>query len=218
MSEQILALTGEGAERSQDILAGCIPDELIATEAMRQFKQRPGREVAENRPILRIQSGSRRYDTDAYLEHHGVSTDEPISSGLRETMRAVEALPLGNDGDNVTLELARNSIAAIRQLSGTLELISPGPVHPTLYEHAMGIMAEAASRIANAPREVMQDPEVRGQLKAALLSPRRRIFPTSTRPTRTIFTSRCIGAGPRRADLRRAWVDCARSVRLRCRV
>ena len=84
-------------------------------------------------------------------------------------MRTVEALPSENDGDKITFEVACLHLATIHPLSSALESIRKGSVDTALYDHAMGIMAEAASRIANAPREVIQDPHVRGQLKAVLL-------------------------------------------------
>jgi len=165
------AILSIARERTREALASCVPETLVVTGSMRELlaalRSRP--KPPANTPPYLITSGSRPFDTDAYLTELGVPTAEPVNSKLREAMRPVEALPQAVQGPQITREIATQSLFAIDHLFSELKRTPKESVDPKLYEHATGALADAAARIALAPQEVLRDPDLRRRLMAALV-------------------------------------------------
>jgi hypothetical protein len=163
----ILSITHD---RTKEALASCVPESLVITvpmaELLTALRSRPKPTV--NTPPYLITSESRAFDTDAYLRELGVKTSEPANSKLRDAMKPVEALPQAVQGPEITREIAETRLGPIDHLLAELKQTPKDSVDSKLYEHATGALADAASRTALAPQEVIRDPDVRRHLLAAL--------------------------------------------------
>lgn len=168
----ILALSDDrSGERSKAALAGCIPTALIATDEMRAFiktLEQTGK-ARENLPPFRITSSVSAFDTDAYLASEGVSLEDPESAALRELMREVEALSLPAGTPDLSLKSVTRQLVILERLRSGLVKRFRGKVPDTLFEHATGLMADAAGRIARAVPRVLAVSLVRKALKRILL-------------------------------------------------
>jgi len=167
----ILALGGERQERFKAILAGCIPEELVALPEMARFLEELDNTGGSrpNAPPFQITSSFRTFDTDAYLESEGVSLDDPITAALRELMRGVEELPKGADAGKITLKDAQAQLQAIEALSRGLTGRSKSKLPVPLSDHASGLLAEAAARLARARPTVTGCKTIRPTLERVLL-------------------------------------------------
>jgi hypothetical protein len=167
----ILALSGEREDRSKVALAGCIPKSLIATTEMRTYVEHAEQAGAlrPNVPPIRYTSSFRAFDTDAYLESEGVSLEEPESAALRELMRNVEVLSTAAGTPDLSVRSVRSQLPALEALRKGLANRLRGNVPNTLFEHATGKLAEAASRIARAAPAVLKAPSIKVALKRILL-------------------------------------------------
>jgi hypothetical protein len=165
------AILSIARERTREALASCVPVSLVVTtpmgELLTALRSRPKPPV--NSPPYLITSESRPFDTDAYLRELGVETAEPANSKLRDAMRPVEALPQAVQGPEITREIAETRLGPIDHLLVELKQTPKESVDSKLHEHATGALADAASRTALAPQEVIRDPGVRRRLMAALV-------------------------------------------------
>lgn len=168
--QNLLALSGERAERYRTVLAGCIPLQLVATEAMHAFLAKIERSGAAraNTPPVQFTSSSRPFDADAYLESEGVSLKEADNTALREEIAQMEELvPLGSL--DLSLKTVRQQIAILSAIGSRLDNVYAGKVPATLHDLAYGMLAEGASRLARAVPAVLADAKVRLPLKRLLL-------------------------------------------------
>lgn len=166
----ILDLSGPGSSRSQQILAGCLPAADSVTPDMQAFRAQLASNVEApvNRPAVRFEVEGSLYDTDAYLADMGVNVTDEDSAAIREFMRSVEALP--NTWDtNLSLDEARRRLDLIDPLVDRLLTLSQGQIDQKLYEHATGIAAEAAHRVAITHYDVIEQADVRDRLKRIFL-------------------------------------------------
>lgn len=193
----ILALDGQGAATSRQVLAGCLDIADCRTAEMATFKAAVDAdpEAPRNRPPMEFQSGWSTFDTDAYLAEEGVDLEDRASAEVRGSMRPVEALPKERD-TNLSLDEATARLDSIDALVDRLQALCQGEVHPKLLDHATGVAAEAAERIANAPYEVIEDPEVAARLKRILLFAEASAFPAFSQDHEDDFHERASWGGP----------------------
>src|SRR5581483_8210846 len=165
------AILGISNERVKKILAQCVPETLIATEDLRQYRNaiRAAGEAPANIPPYQITSSTRPFDTDAYLREQGVKTDDPVSQAIRAAMKMVEQLAPNVQGPQITLDIARERLRAINGLRIALEEHGQAAAGTVLYEHACGTLADAAAHTTTALEEVLGDAAIHRDLKAALL-------------------------------------------------
>jgi hypothetical protein len=171
IEEAILSLAGEQAERAKLVLAGCIPEPLIATPNMRSFVEQSDQTGISrpNIPPVQFTSSFRAFDTDAYLQSEGVSLDEPESTALRDLMRAVEEHSAPGQITDLASQSVRNQLRSLKPLYKGLSERFVGKVPDTLFEHAAGLLAEAASKLARAEPAVLKARPIRQALKDILL-------------------------------------------------
>jgi hypothetical protein len=169
IEEAVLALSGQRSDTSKKVLAGCIPDELVATEAMRIFKAALAKngQAAANAPPVKFQSSWKNFGTDEYLESEGVNIRDTENVGIRELLRTVEEIP--NDPNETRLLVALEWMEPVAALHEALAAVSPDAVDVKLLEHAAGVLAQTAARIARFPVEVVREPRLRPRLKSVLL-------------------------------------------------
>jgi hypothetical protein len=193
----ILGLSGPGSGTSQQILAGCLQATDCVTLEMRAFKEQLASDAKapRNRPTIEFHSESRVYDTDAYLADEGVQIDNQDSVDLRELMRQVEGLPNAPDAD-LNLNEARRRLDFIDPLVDRLEKLAQGQIHHKLMEHATGIAAEAAHRVASAHYDVISQPEVDDRLKRIFLFAKGSTFPAFSQEHEDNFHDRASWGGP----------------------
>jgi hypothetical protein len=158
-------------ERVRNVLAQCVPEALIATDEMREYRNaaRAAGDAPANIPPYRITTSSHPFDTDAYLRQQGIKTDNPVSQAIRAAMKVVEQLQPNVQGPQITLEIARERLKAINGLRTVLEENSGAAAGTALFEHACGTLADAAAHTTTAFEKVLSDPEIRRDLAAALL-------------------------------------------------
>lgn len=158
-------------EKTKAILAGCIPDELVTTPAMREYLRvlTETGSSRRNTPPAQMTVSSAIFDTDAYLRSEGVPLEAPASVGLRNLMRAVEQLPNESQSPDFNVQKAQIHLrplqALYRGLTGALNRQAP----KVLTEHAAGILADGASKLARADPAVLAGKSIRGPLRKILL-------------------------------------------------
>ena len=157
-------------ERTRKTLAMCVPEELIATEELREFRKTlaAAGEAPVNTPPCQITGFSRAFDTDAYLEEQGVKIDDPASQAIREAMKDVEQLP-NAQGPQITLDIAKRRVEAINGLRVALEGYAQAGADTLLIEHACGTLADAAAATTTAEKGVLSDVDLYRDLRTALL-------------------------------------------------
>jgi len=167
----ILALTGKMGERHKEILAGCIPSDLIETDTMRMYLDRSdGRApVPPNAPAVQMTFSRSTFDTDAFLASEGVRIENPASAELRELMRQVEELPTVRQVPEFTIQAARQQVDVIDALHKAVSTVSRQNVPVKLSEHAAGILGSAAARVSRAPISVIGSRTIRLRLRRTLL-------------------------------------------------
>jgi hypothetical protein len=163
----ILVVTNE---RIRKTLAMCVPEALIATRELSEFRKTltAAGEAPGNIPPYQLTGSTRAFDTDAYLEEQGVKVDDPASQAIREAMKVVEKLP-NAQGPQITLDIARQKMEAINGLRAALEANAQAAPDSVLFKHASGTLADAAATTTTAEKAVLGDVEVRRDLRAALL-------------------------------------------------
>ena len=149
----ILSLSQPGRASTTQVLAGCLAAADCVTDEMQAFKAEMAADaqVPANRPAMEFTSTSRVYDTDTYLKDMGVSLDD-----------------------------ARQRLNAIDPLVDRLLGLAQGQIDSRLFEHATGVAAEAAHRIAVASYEIIGQPDVRDRLKRVFLFAKGSTFPAFT--------------------------------------
>lgn len=163
----ILVVTNE---RIRKTLAMCVPEALIATRELSEFRKTltAAGEAPVNIPPYQLTGSTRAFDTDAYLEEQGVKIDDPASQAIREAMKIVEKLP-NSQGPQITRAIARTRADAINDLRVILEANAQTAADSVLFKHACGTLADAAAATTTAEKEVLSDVDVRRDLRAALL-------------------------------------------------
>jgi hypothetical protein len=168
----ILGLADDGpAGRSKAALAGCIPKPLIATSEMRAYLEtleESGKARPNARPFEIISSFG-EFDTDGYLKSEGVSLEDAESAALREMMRGVESLSQQGGRPDLSSTSVRRQLSVLKALHKALATRFRGRVPDKLFEHATGLLAEAAGRLAHAAPAVLAAPPVKSGLKSILL-------------------------------------------------
>lgn len=166
----ILSLEGKAGEHCKQVMAGCVPESLITTDAFRTAIEefRANDQIRPNRPTLEFTSWSRPYGTEAYLEDEGVSPSDPKNADLIALMRLVEGAPPATVGAPIEVQAARDVVAVLERLKAALATASEG-LSKTLLDHAAGVLADKASRLSASARQIVTDPQVREILRSALL-------------------------------------------------
>ncbi|MGL3107041.1 hypothetical protein [Bradyrhizobium sp. BR 1432] len=157
-------------KRSKSTLAGCIPRALISTAEMRDYVNalEQAGELRPNVPPVRFTSGSRAFDTDAYLASEGVALEDPENAALRKMLREVENVAMPNGTAHLSLESVQRQIKLLKACHVGLSKRFAGKVPAKLFEHATGQLAEAASRIARGKPNVLATPSIKRSLKDIL--------------------------------------------------
>jgi hypothetical protein len=168
----ILTLSGPAGEDAKKRLAGVLPDELVATEAIRAFRTAMAESGAArpNTPIVQITSSISPFDTNAYLAAEGVDVEDPINAALHDSLKEVEDLPVLTTVDSLDAGEARARIAVLEALQRQIEASSGAEVDATLLELAEGKLAEVAAAIARLNRGLLVDDEIRRRLRVLLLA------------------------------------------------
>ena len=168
----ILSLSQERpAARYKAILAGCIPKAFVATEEMRSYiaaLEQAGETQANAQPV-RFTSYSRAFDTDAYLQEEGVSLEEPENKALRERIGDIETLVSSGAATDLSLKSVKRQLVLLERIRSEMDARFSGTVPDTLYDHAVGKLAEAAARLAKAVPKVTKSRAIRPALKQVLL-------------------------------------------------
>jgi len=164
------AILGVTSERIKKTLAICVPEALIATDELREFRKTlvAAGEAPANIPPYQLTGSTRPFDTDAYLAEQGVKIDDPASQAIREAMKGVEKLP-NAQGPQITLDIASQRLEAINRLRAVLEANAHAGTDSVLFEHACGTLADAAAATTTVEKAVLTDVDVRRDLRAALL-------------------------------------------------
>ena len=167
----ILALTGDRADRYRAVLAGCIPEQMAATGEMTAYLAELSASGAEraNAPPMQFTSSVRPYDTDAYLERHGVNVEAGDSKVLRDQMRQIEALNAQGRGTALSLADVKAQIGILYPIARDMHRKYPGKVPDTLLDHAYGDLSAAVARLTHAAPAILQNTLVRPRLKEMLL-------------------------------------------------
>jgi hypothetical protein len=168
----LLALPSEShGDRSKAILAGCIPNHLVATADMTAYLarlQEAGQEES-NREPFKFEITAREYGTDAYLADQGVSLDDPASVRLRDLMRKLEDVTANDKGEAPTIQSIDSRLGAMEQLQKGLAPRLRQGVPDKLYEHATAELAAAAESVSRVDLALLDSPNVRLRLKRILL-------------------------------------------------
>lgn len=168
----ILALPSDRrGERSKAVLAGCIPQQFIATAEVKAYLSQLkelGQEEAHT-PPFKFEITSRSFDTDDYLASEGVSLDDPESAKLRSLMRELEGDPSSDAAQADTLASIALKLDAMERLHKGLTTRVQRRVPAKLYEHATGELAAAAERVSRTDVAILSARNVRHRLKRILL-------------------------------------------------
>jgi hypothetical protein len=159
----ILGLSGTRGERIKRILAGCLPVALIETPEMKEFRaalDNDGGTMA-NAPPVTFTTSVGTFDTDAYLESEGVSTEAGPNASLREALRRVEELPAENNGAKITAEIVLERISVLSDLLAALETSGAEGADITLVEHATGVLADKTVPLTLANAGVLKSSNIR---------------------------------------------------------
>jgi hypothetical protein len=166
----ILALSGTRGERIKQILAGCLPAALIETPEMKEFRAALDTDggATPNAPPITFTTSVGTFDTDAYLDSEGVSTEAGPNASLREALRRVEELPAENNGAKITAEIALERIPVLLDLLTALETGGAEGADITLVEHATGVLADKTVPLTLANAGVLQSSGIRSSLQMIL--------------------------------------------------
>src|SRR5579862_2655338 len=166
----MLGLSGTRGERIRQILAGCLPLALIETPEMKELRTAldSGGGAMPNSPPVTFTTSVGTFDTDAYLESEGVSTEAGPNTSLREALRRVEELPAENNGAKITAEIALERIPVLLDLFTALETSGAEGADITLVEHATGVLADKTVSLTLANAEVLQSSGIRPSLQTIL--------------------------------------------------
>ncbi len=170
IEQAMLRLSGTRGERIKQMLAGCLPLALIETPEMKVFRaalDNDGGAMA-NAPPITFTTSVGTFDTDAYLESEGVSTEAGPNASLREALRNVEELPAENSGAKITAEIALERIPVLLDLLTALETGSAEGADITLVEHATGVLADKTAPLTLAIAGVLQSSGIRPSLQRIL--------------------------------------------------
>jgi hypothetical protein len=169
IERSILTLSGVGGEDAKKRLAGTLPDGLVATPDMRAYRQALAEsgDARPNVPIIRLSSSTSPFDIDAYLASEGVDVEEPANAVLRDTLKAVEDLPLLTTANGLNVGDASARIAVLEALQQQIAASNP---EVTLLELTEGKLAEAAAAVARMNPSLIADGQIRRRLQALLLA------------------------------------------------
>ena len=164
MEGAILAISEN--DRDKQILAACIPDSCLVTEAMTTYRASIDADRSANEPPCRFYSSSRVFDSEAYYEEEGVAVEAPANAALRTAEKAVESEAKAAPTD---LDTARCQLDAAMRLLDALQGCDAAGTHTTLIEHAEGVLSDCLEKIACSARQVMSATDLRQPLSRGLL-------------------------------------------------
>jgi hypothetical protein len=167
----ILALTGVPGEKTKAVLAGCIPSDLVFTDAMREYLRTLKETGASrpNTPPMQMTVSRAAFDTDAYLESEGVPLEAPASVTLRKLMHAVEQLPNESQSPEFSAQKAQARLRTLQALHRGVVRAVGRQAPKTLTEHAAGVLANAGGNLARAAPPILNSKSVRPALQKILL-------------------------------------------------